>query len=281
VSDSIPRIGVDAVVVVGIHLFMDAPFLANTKMVGIQSEQLPLSAASSGRLGRNLARFKCVEGYYDLVFDWIPRDSLGGTVFLPYGCVQSRFESFRKDFDVCFIGNIHGNRREAILDSLKNEFSFFPTFSPGFGFAKIDAVRRSRILLNLKFYPDGGFEGPRVFDYLANGAFVLSEFSRCTLPFVDGRDFVQFLGEEELQEKLRWFLKEEATRERIARQGHDTSQRFTYDRIAQILLDCLCGVELHSSSRRRMDWIVSRVKAYLFQSRDTAASALQTLRDKY
>jgi spore maturation protein CgeB len=201
-------------------------------------------------------------------------------VFLPYGCVQSKFESFSKDFDVCFIGNIHGNRRERILNALRNEFSFFPTFSPGFGAAKIDAVRRSRVLLNLKFYPDGGFEGPRVFDYLANGAFVLSEFSQCTLPFVDGRDFVQFLGEVELLEKLRWFLKEETARDVIARQGHETCQNFTYDRIAGMLLEFLLDCELCSASQRRVRWMASRVRSILFQFRDTAAAALRPLRRK-
>lgn len=258
----------DVVVAVGIHLFMYVPLRRRFRLIGIQTEQLASAGSLERRLVRNRARFECVYKDYDLVVDWIPRLHVEGQPFLPYGCAMVSRVECDKEFDVCFIGNVHGNRRERILSELRQEFNFFPDFSPGFGEAKREAIRKSRILLNLKFYQDGGFETPRMFDYLSSGAFVLSEFSECTAPFVPGRDFVQFRDEQELRQLLRYYLSNAQARELVANSGYAVSQQYTWDHVSQMLLQMIHDCRRKSLGRHYQDWFSSRFRCSVFQARD-------------
>jgi hypothetical protein len=261
----------DTLVAVGTHLFLNLPYRPDTIVAGIQTEQQPMMAGSSDRrLQRNLSRSRAVADYYDILFDWIPGIAeTDRRVFLPYGCYQTAFDpALHKNFDVCFIGNIHGNRRESLLNRLTPDYHFFPTFSPGFGETKSTAIRQSRILLNIKFYEHGGFESPRMFDYLSAGAFVLSEHTAVTTPFVAGRDFIEFSGEQQLRELLSYYLANDAARERIARQGHATSQQYTFRHVAQLLLNELSKVQRRRPTQRIWGWTRSRVKCAWFEARD-------------
>ncbi len=269
-SDGYPS-SCDRLVVVGTHLFPDLQYCPGTIFAGIQTEQLPMTSGSvDKRLIRNGCRARAVEGYYDILLDWIPGIAeTDRRFFLPYGCHRTIFPlKEQQRFDVCFIGNIHGNRREALLNALTPDFNFYPTFSPGFGEAKAAAIRQSRILLNIKFYEHGGFESPRMFDYLSAGAFVLSEHTAVTTPFVAGRDFVEFRGEQQLRQLIRYYLDNEEERERIARQGHATSQQYTYSHVARLLLDALSRVQRRPPVRRFWGWSCSRVKCRWFEARD-------------
>lgn len=269
-SDSLNQSNADAVLAVGVHLFLDAPLRCRGLLAGIQTEQMPFNGVPSARLLRNRKRFQCVSGYYDLLFDWIPGLATAeNRVFMPYGCPSSPFRNEPRKYDICFIGNIYGNRREKLLASLSRDFKFFPDYSPGFGDAKLHAIRQSRVLLNVKFYENGGFESPRIFDYLAEGAFVISERSPVTTPFVGGKDFIEYHDEEHLRVLLRQYIEDEASRMAIAQHGHATSQQFTWEIVAGLLLNEMKRqIKGRNATARVMGWGASRLRCRMFTARD-------------
>ncbi len=265
----------DAVLVVGIHKFMRVPFRQDVLVLGVQTEQLPFGGKHSGRLRRNLRRFQAVRNYYDLIFDWNPglADSrFGGSVFVPYGCHATRHvQTEDKQWDIVFIGNVHHcRRRQDLLEFLGKQFSCFPDFSPGFGEARAAAIRKSRICLNIHYYEHGGFESPRVFDYLAQGGFVLSERAEFTWPFTAGRDMEEFADRNELVEKIRFYLQHKQARQEIARQGHETACAHDYAYAAGIM-----GSELSRSLAsglprwsRWLTWSNARLRSNYMALRD-------------
>lgn len=269
-SDAATAPNVDVLLYVGVHLFPDIPRPSVALVAGVQTEQLGTRGVhGSPRLQRNRNRFECLQGYYDLLFDWIPGVCESeGRSFLPYGCSAGPLVTEQKEFDVCFIGNIHHSRREKLLTSLRRDFHFFPDFSPGFGAAKLTAIRKSRILLNVRFYEDGGFESPRMFDYLSTGAFVISERAEACDPFVAGRDFVDFEGEEQLRLLLQQYLGDEPARARIAASGHSVCQQNTWDTVANRLLLALQTQQKRTPWKRWQGWLESRIRCRLFTSRD-------------
>lgn len=267
-SDRLDEPGADAVVVIGIHLFKGAPILRRYRLVGIQTEQIPSAVTSEWRLIRNAKRFRSLQGHYDLLLNWIPGTEFSGSLFLPYGCYRRPIQAIEKKYDVCFIGNIHDNRRSSILRELQKDFHFFPDFSPGLGAEKISAIQQSRILLNLKFYCDGGFEAPRMFDYLSNGAFVVSEFARCTQPFIPGQDFIQFSDISELPSLLRSLLNDESTRRRIADSGYARSQQYTWTEVSHMLLQAVQGCRRKALLHHLRDSAVSLIRTGAFEFRD-------------
>jgi hypothetical protein len=279
ISDSLNQPNADIVLAVGVHLFPDAPLRKRGLLAGIQTEQMSVTGISSGRLARNRKRFQCVAGYYDMLFDWIPGLATAeNRIFLPYGCVSSSFRNDRRKYDVCFIGNIHGNRRETLLASLSKDFNFFPDFSPGFEETKRHAIRQSRVLLNVKFYANGGFESPRIFDYLSEGAFVISEKSPVTIPFVAGRDFIEYQDEEQLRVLLRQYLDDDASRFAIAQHGHGTSQQFTWEIVAALLHgEMKRQIHGRNAIARLAGWGTSRVRCALFSARDAISSLRRTM----
>jgi hypothetical protein len=279
ISDSLNQSNADIVLAVGVHLFLDAPLRRGGLLAGIQTEQMSVNGVASGRLLRNRKRFRCVSGYYDMLFDWIPGLATAqNRIFMPYGCPSAPFRNEPRKYDVCFIGNIHGNRREKLLASLSRDFNFFPDFSPGFGESKLHAIRQSRVLLNVKFYENGGFESPRIFDYLAEGAFVISERSPVTTPFVAGKDFIEYHDEEHLRVLLRQYLDDDASRVTIAQQGHATSQQFTWETVAELLLsEMKRRINGRGAAARVTGWGASRVRCGLFTARDAFSNLRRAL----
>lgn len=169
VMTEIPTCGEwDAVLVIGVHLFPDIPWMPRTLLVGVQTEQMPVNGVGMGRLQRNKLRYRSVCGYYDHLFEWNPDLYVlnnDGRTFLPYGCRTEPFVEPPKKYDLAFIGNVGGSeRRQMLLESLRGQFHFYPDYSPGFGDRKMQAIRESRILLNIHFYDGAGFESPRMFD---------------------------------------------------------------------------------------------------------------------
>ena len=277
-ADSFSGRPYDYHVVVGPHLFPDVPRITSGILVAIQTEQQPVRPTTNSRLLRNQKRFRTIAGYYDAIFDWIPELALqNNRVLIPYGGASREFRHHEQRYEICFIGNIHGNRREQMLHALTPDFQFFPSFSPGFGDAKAAAIQQSKILLNIKFYEDGGFESPRMFDYLSAGAFVISEHTAVTTPFSAGYDFIEFRGEQQLRELLRYYLNHDSARRQIARQGHATSQRYTFAHVAQILLQELAGVQPRGRIQRLWSWGSSRLKCASFQTRDTISQLRRRL----
>jgi hypothetical protein len=271
----------DVVLVIGVHLFPRIPWLPRTLVAGIQTEQLPIDGVATGRLLRNKRRYDAVCGYYDHVFEWNPDLYVlqnDERTFLPYGCVTEQFEVIPKKYDVAFIGNVCGSaRREKVLEQLRCQFDFSPDYSPGFGDRKKQAIRESRILLNIHFYEGAGFESPRMFDYLSLGAFVLSERTVSSYPFVRGVDFDDFGCVDELVQKIQFYLENDVLRAQISQQGLQTAHRFHYAACARILaFEVQRQLPRRSSNLVRFQrWLSARLKCMLFQSRDLLSEKLR------
>jgi hypothetical protein len=275
IMSDIPASGYwDVVLVIGVHLFPEIPWMPHALVVGIQTEQMPVNGVATGRLVRNQRRYDSVCGYYDHLFEWNPDLYVlrnDGRTFLPYGCVAEPYEDIGKNYDLAFIGNVGGSeRRETLLEQLRHQFNFYPDYSPGFGDRKKQAIRESRILLNIHFYDGAGFESPRMFDYLSLGAFVLSERTASSYPFAKGVDFDDFGSVDDLVQKIRFYLKNNELREKIAEHGLQTAHCFHYRACARIV-----ALELQRQHSRRSSnvvrfqrWLSARLKCLTFQSKD-------------
>jgi hypothetical protein len=273
----------DVILVIGVHLFPEIPWMPRTLVVGIQTEQMPVNVVATGRLVRNQRRYYSVCGYYDHLFEWNPDLYVlrnDGRTFLPYGCVAEPFDDVPKKYDLAFIGNVGGSRRrETLLEQLRCQFNFYPDYSPGFGDRKKQAIRESRILLNIHFYEGAGFESPRMFDYLSLGAFVLSERTASSYPFAKGVDFNDFDSMDDLVQKIHFYLKNGDLREKIARHGLQTSHRFHYHACARIVA---FEVERQLSNRsaniaRFQRWLRARLRCMVFQSKDWLSEKRRTI----
>ena len=78
----------------------------------------------------------------------------------------------------------------------------------------------------------------RAFDIMGAGGFLLSNYQADLCEhFVPGDDFVFYESDEDLLNKLDWYLEHDEERQRIARNGHDkVSKLHTWDiRMQQIL----------------------------------------------
>jgi hypothetical protein len=266
----------DIVLVVGVHLYPDFPWLKGPRplVAGIQTEQLPVLRPGRGRLRRNETRFTSVRSYYDVLFEWNPdlyAHGLGGSIFLPYGCSKQSYREDDKVYDLAFIGNVGGSyRRKALLESLASQFRFYPDFSPGFAERKAAAIAASRILLNIHFYDGCGFEAPRVFDYLSSGAFVLSEKTRQSFPFVPGVDFDTFDTPEHLVQQIKHYLDRPALCQQISRHGFETAHRYHFqDAAGVILLEAYRQMgRRHFPGTRLSRWLLGRLRCRAFELRD-------------
>ena len=264
----------DAILVVGIHKFPDVPCYRKTVLLGVQTEQLPLMQSSDRRLNRNLKRFRAVCGFYNRLFEWNPSlytAGVGGDVFLPYGCRSQFGFDTEKVHDVLFIGNLGGSqRRNELLTSLANQFNFYPDYSPGFGVRKAEAIRGSRICINIHYYTGCGFEAPRVFDYLSCGAFVLSERVISTYPFIVGRDLEDYSGANELACKIAYYLEHDEERQAIAKQGFQTASNYSYDLVSRIIAMEVGRASDSSKGKvsRLLSWNLARARSDYFRFRD-------------
>lgn len=112
-----------------------------------------------------------------------------------------------KDINVSLLGSITARRRDFML-SVKNKISVISQWK---FVNKIDAVKRSRINLNLHSYGETSYtEWGRLSLLLANHAFVLSEKLYCPLPVI------QFSSPAEYDELVDYYLTHEKEREEIA-----------------------------------------------------------------
>jgi hypothetical protein len=275
VLDKLPEDGKwDSLLVIGIHKFPDMPFYRNTTLLGVQTEQLPLAKTANRRLRRNLNRFHAVRGYYKKLFEWNPSlydAGVGGDVFVPYGCTLQSAHEGEKRYDVLFVGNVGGSpRRNGLLTYLAGQFNFYPDFSPGFGMRKAEAIRSSKICLNIHYYEDCGFESPRIFDYLSHGAFVLSERSSSTHPFTVGRDLEDYSDRKELTDKIAYYLGHDAKRREIAGRGFQTAGKYGYDLISSIIaLEIRKILEIDRNNVHEfVSWSLARARCDYFRLRD-------------
>jgi len=149
-----------------------------------------------------------------------------------------------KTFDVAMVGRLEGAnytyRRSCLraldaLDLKTNDFDVYYEYPE-----MADLYRRSRIGLNVSrddYIQDANL---RCFEVMAGGALLMTpeptELSQLGLE--PGGHFVTFRSEEDLAEKVQYYLSHDAERREIACRGRDeTLDRFTYDRWAERIVE--------------------------------------------
>ncbi len=194
--------------------------------------------------------------YFDLVFS-AQKNALSAlgpnAVWLPVGAsLHEKDCQLERNIDVGFIGNIHPKlhrRRKKILKRLLTEIPNFKCFTNVFLREKAELTSRMKIMLNVSLNNDINL---RVFSVLAGGAMLITDkihdngFEEL---FEDGKHLVTFETEEELIDKIHYYLEHEDERERIAKAGKErVLQQFTHRVLLQKPLGIIAGLVAHTSA---------------------------------
>ena len=134
-----------------------------------------------------------------------------------------------QDINISFIGTndaipIHSNR-QPYINYLRNNFNTFTPFSGVFGEAHNVVVNRTKI--NLNFTPtDKTGTSVRLHKILGAGGFLMTTpWDDMEKSFTPGKDFVVFNSQEELKEKIEYYLTHTEEREAIKLHGNNTIQK--------------------------------------------------------
>jgi hypothetical protein len=131
------------------------------------------------------------------------------------------------EYDVLFVGKPTGinNRREKILEKIDKKFKLYPKSYGLWGDEKRNAILSSKICLNIHFEFSYVFESPRIYEYIVNKRFVLSESIINSFPFEKGRHYETFNGFN-LIDKINHFLDDEKSRIKIQNEAYQMASNF-------------------------------------------------------
>jgi spore maturation protein CgeB len=166
-----------------------------------------------------------IAGTFEFVFaaqrdgaDRLRADGIWPVWWLPLACnpkTHGRIEA-AKDLDVTFVGNPGSPERQRLLDLIR---SHFPNSFTGNAYGE-DMARlysRAKVVFNCGIRNDVNM---RVFEALASGSLLvtndLSANGQAAL-FQDGRHLVTYRTDEELLDRIAYYLAHEEEREAIAR----------------------------------------------------------------
>lgn len=237
--------------IIGAHLFSQKPPRHHREFMfaGIQTEQFPTPEAGNLSFGRE--RVEVFQGYvrhFDWVFDWNPVNvrTYGGRypqlVLCPFGHFDELEyydpEQPGAEYDLMFLGAPTGidNRRGRILAELEKHYRIYPEYEGLWKEKKKNKALHAKICLNLHFDHGFSYEAPRMFEFLANERFVLSEKMADPSPFRDGIDYAScYVGK--LREWIDHFLEHPRERERIAAAGAARGREFPLSRSVEMILN--------------------------------------------
>ena len=125
-----------------------------------------------------------------------------------------------KKYDVSFIGNLYGDRKE-VISKISHKVN---VINNAFGEQHSAKVSESKI--NLNFCTTDG-QSDRVFKILAAGGFLLTnDWPDRKDFFEDKKDLVVFRDESHLNDLIKYYLENEHERKRIAEHGNKTVQKY-------------------------------------------------------
>lgn len=152
--------------------------------------------------------------------------------------VHKYLPNVRKIYEVTFVGT-YRPEREFIrkIPNIKiygNGWgkSIFPIY--GHNLTKVN--NRSKIILNTTF-PGDDYNG-RIFEILAQRCFLLTDKH---IVFEDGKDLVTYSSEDDLHEKIKYYLSHPEEREKIAEQGYRSVQKHSYTNRVKEILNIVLG----------------------------------------
>lgn len=202
---------------------------------------------------------------YDCIFTPFPnyiethyRKGARRVEFLPFGCdpqlhvrqVLSEEDRAKFSRDICFVGTWYSNREEFFEELVDLDFDFgiwgnfwdrLKSNSKLRGhvenkwlnvqeWTKVYSASKICLNSNLPVFMLGGGISMRIFEALSCGIFVLTEQSGDSFNmFKPGEDLVCFKTKEELKELVKYYLKNDGERNRIALHGQKTvHEKHTY-----------------------------------------------------
>jgi hypothetical protein len=283
----------DVVFVIGIHEHQSAWRIAGKILIGIQTEQLPIdrSEKSIGRMKVNDIVARAMLPCYDLIIEWSSElyhhyYKSDGVRFIPFGFSGAGTppDSLpEKRYDILFIGKKDGyqGRRQKILDAISREFRVHPAPDNLWGDARETAIRESAICLNLHYDPLEHFESPRIYSYIENGGFIISEPMRNSFPFVEGHDYVTFRTVDELLLLSREYLGDSIRRATIASNAHATALRYRHEVTIPLVVNEIRRVVAMPKPRLKSFLAkLSQRHLYFRKSREFAARIWRSVRNK-
>jgi len=143
--------------------------------------------------------------------------------------------SQHKDIDVLFYGSLN-DRRSSILQQLEKQNCKVGHMFGVYGKQRDDYIARSKIVLNLHFYPAKVFEIVRVSYLLANRVFVVSEDSPAESCLTQLREGMAVCSYDDIVETCLYYLRHEGKRQAIAETGFNL---FSQMRQEDYLRKCL------------------------------------------
>ena len=140
-------------------------------------------------------------------------------------------QKVKKEYDISFIGNVYGNRKE-LLDRLDH----VEVISSAYGSQHSIEVGKSKINLNIC---TDGCASDRIYKTLAAGGFLLTDDweGRELTGLVDGEDLVIYKDTNDLKDKIAYYLKEETTRNKISKKGKEKVKELTRTNWAKKIID--------------------------------------------
>lgn len=189
-----------------------------------------------------------------ILLDEFKKSGLENVYWLPHACdvtIHGKRQT-PKLFDVGFVGNPLGYRR-SVLDRLKDRFNVH--YERVFGVKMAEIFSASKMVVNFLSY---GEINMRIFEAMASGSLLLTPYAPSSAIeelFEDRRHLVFYDDEEDLHDKVQYYLENAEEREAIAKAGMDeVISKHTYDiRISQII-DTIHRGFIPSRDRRKYDY---------------------------
>ena len=129
-------------------------------------------------------------------------------------------------YDVSFIGSVKWDRAEY------NKISPFAQIEDAYGVEHAKTVAKSKI--NLNFVVNNEGVSDRVYKILAAKGFLLTQpWPGMEKQFTPNQDFIVFNGFDEYKKHIKYFLKHNNKRLKIAEQGYKSVQKYTRDNWAK------------------------------------------------
>lgn len=255
----------DAFIIIGMHRYKKLIRHNEFIYCGIQTEQLPSRWTGGRSFGANrLRHFRKYYKQYDIIYEWSKElydemhTKFKNITYFPHSTYDeivypiTNSAQPRKQYDLIFIGDPHGidNRREHLLSKLKNKFNVFPQSNQLWGKNKAEAIQNSKICLNIHFDNASYCEYPRLFEYLSNRKFVLSEKMKNPYPFTDGIDYASFYPNE-IENIIEYYLGNGELMSSIANNGYETSKKFE---LSSTIDKLIMPILIEKSFRKKIDY---------------------------
>lgn len=148
-------------------------------------------------------------------------NGIANPIWLPHAVeplAYPKFDLATKRYDVCFVGHVNSRNRVDALDRL---FAEFPNFY--YGQQLFEAAARkyaeSKVCFNISMTDDINM---RTFEVMASGSFLLTNWIPTIEElFVDGKHLVLYKTFDEMVDKIKYYLRHDDERERIAQAGYE------------------------------------------------------------